>query len=94
MSIKIYESYKAMIKSSFIAILGLTAVLLPGKAFAKPFNHISINSKIDTRTLQSKCSNTCLSNYSDILRCSSAKIILDDLLQNELNEEDFKKLRN
>lgn len=75
-----------MKKTSFI-LLTLLLASLSNTALAKPLNRFFANPKIDTKVLQNKCSNTCLSNYADILRCSSSKIIIEDLLQNELEDE-------
>lgn len=80
-----------MKKVFFTFIILLLMASIPSAVSAKPINRFFANSKIDTNTLQSKCSNTCLSNYTDILRCSSAKIILDDILQNELIDDKNKK---
>lgn len=78
-------------KKVFFLSLTLLLAFMPNTAFANPFNRFFATSKIDTKALQSKCSNTCLSNYADILRCSSANIIIEDLLQNDLIEDEHKK---
>ncbi len=64
----------------YILFFSLFIVASNGQtATAKPFSRITISSPLDSNSVQSKCLNSCLNNFSDIMKCKSSRIVLEEI---------------